>query len=536
MKTFLFLGASCMASFLSIAQSSLTLDNGNISIHAIQDNTNPSSLSYGFVGGQGLMYDVANNFFLGDMIGTSISGKSRTGQRISAIQMYDSLSFYDDFDFKLYDFTAGTNRWACYNNKCTDEQIQETITDFSGNGILDNPINQVTGWCGPKASNYMLGRAPFVDHNNDGVYNSNHGDYPVWDASRPWIRPHMMSYSSKNNYEANNGAQHFEVHTMTGVFLNVNPAVDRAIFTRQEIIYRGADPYVDSVKVGISWDPAVHCYTNDHSGTLPAHDAIVVFNSQNSLTMESELDLSNYACHINQFVTLPDAMPVPYLKFLNRRMDYSATGNKYSRLVRNGNPALGRENWVYNTMNGRESNTGTPFSGGHSTILPWPLTLNNIPPRQFGRRVIYDEVSLGVTEVGRVYRNQPIVLEYVMGFVDDPGQTGLGNVALVPTYLDDVRDFYMNSLATEVAEPASQGLGLTFHIYPNPANSSFWLERKSDGEATVVLYDMMGNRVWVEQMASVSQRFSLEGLSNGVYLVSLTQKDGTISTQKLIKG
>lgn len=533
MKAFLMIFAICWTVGTSNAQNNVNLYNGIISLQGVQVGP---ALGPDYVGGQGKVFDVSNNFFLGDKIGTSISCKSIVGQRMSAIQMYDSLNKNDDFRFGLYDLANGVNRSPCSSYPCPDAYIQQTINDFADNGQLDNPINEILLWCGPKASNYRLARAPFFDYNNDGVYNAYHGDYPVWDANRPWIRPFSMSYSAKNNYLRSNGSDLFEVHTLTAVFSTPNPAVNKAVFTRQEIIYKGADPYVDSVRVGISWDPSVHCHTNDHSGALTSHDAIIAFNSQQSLTSENDINSTNYNCVTNLYVPLTDALPVPYLKFLNRRMDFSLTGNKHSKLAPNGNPTLGRENWVYNTMNGKESNTGIPFPGGHSTILPWPLTLNNIPQRQFGGNVVYDEISLGVTDVGRVYRDQPVVLEYVIGFVDDPGQTGLGNVALVPSYLDDVRDFYLNTLVTDVEEIVMGDGGQKVRVYPNPASLGFYIQQESKGPVEISLFDMMGKAILTHRSSANIAYLDVQDLPRGIYVVKVVFENGGYESHKIVIG
>ena len=71
-----------------------------------------------------------------------------------------------------------------------------------------------------------------------------------------------------------------------------------------------------------------------------------------------------------------------------------------------------------------------------------------------------------------------------------------------------------------------------FGIYPNPNNGSVTIELNSN--SLVIVKNVLGEEIMYQTLPSGKQKLNLEGLSAGIYFVSVKEKDKTPSTQRII--
>ena len=71
-------------------------------------------------------------------------------------------------------------------------------------------------------------------------------------------------------------------------------------------------------------------------------------------------------------------------------------------------------------------------------------------------------------------------------------------------------------------------------IYPNPATTQLIVELKEAGEATVVVYNLLGQAVLQESLSDMSNKVNIATLSPGMYLVKVNQ-NGQSHTVKIAK-
>lgn len=86
-----------------------------------------------------------------------------------------------------------------------------------------------------------------------------------------------------------------------------------------------------------------------------------------------------------------------------------------------------------------------------------------------------------------------------------------------------------------VATGINENKNLLFNIYPNPTNNSITVQLNSPQETiTLKIIDILGNTV-VSDKISNTTKIDLQALPNGIYFVSLIDKENKTYVQKLIK-
>ena len=70
-------------------------------------------------------------------------------------------------------------------------------------------------------------------------------------------------------------------------------------------------------------------------------------------------------------------------------------------------------------------------------------------------------------------------------------------------------------------------------IYPNPSNDVFFIQ--SDANGTVVVSDLLGKTIQTQKIISGTSQLDLNHVTNGIYLVKITNDKNESKTMKLIK-
>ena len=89
-----------------------------------------------------------------------------------------------------------------------------------------------------------------------------------------------------------------------------------------------------------------------------------------------------------------------------------------------------------------------------------------------------------------------------------------------------------------VAGSSSEEMKL--HVYPSPTNGKITVKFESDGKIAeeVLVMDMQGRIILRDQLdgsSSFTKEIVFEALDNGIYLLNIMNKEGVISTSRVMK-
>lgn len=237
------LGALLCFTQLSFAQLTDTLNVNNINALISQRGFlfgNPSTSLHGFEvpAGTGIHAFLASNLWIG--------GQDGQGAVYTAVNKYGNGT--SNMDFQAGPLTVGTAGTTAgvvsqYERiwKVTRAQVIDHIANWNQGGytiptdILEWPAH------GDSAAGYAPDLAPFVDTDNDGVYDPAAGDYPD-------IRGDMTLFQIYNDggvhFESGSNAMGVEIHLMVFAFDAPGDSVlNNSVFTNYKIYNRSSTNY-----------------------------------------------------------------------------------------------------------------------------------------------------------------------------------------------------------------------------------------------------------------------------------------------------
>ena len=168
----------------------------------------------------------------------------------------------------------------------TKTDIQAFREDFEDNGILDDDIpSSIRSWPGrdnpmsleANGFNLPIGRklAPFVDQNNDGVYNPQDGDYPFTKdavSANWWI----INDNGNIHRESNGDPLKIEVSFLAYHFPTATGESTR-VYYDLELTNRANEPQ-NELYAGLWMDPDMGCHMDDYVGCLPDENLAFLYN------------------------------------------------------------------------------------------------------------------------------------------------------------------------------------------------------------------------------------------------------------------
>lgn len=197
----------------------------------------------------------------------------------------------------------------------------------------------------------------------------------------------------------------------------------------------------------------------------------------------------------------------------------------------------------FTIQNARPSGAGSPFatfesktrvrnSNGNTTSVQWSRIETNVP-YQWDIAVCEDQCYTGYTHIFKLAPRQE---KEVRISVNPHGIYGSGNVKLVFFNPQDsagtanVVDFDLTSSANNNAVNRQ-----SLKIFPNPVTEFIQFEG-SDDVQRVEIYDMLGNPVARYQVSYGGEKYYVNTLARGLYLVRLIDsRNNIIFTQRISK-
>ena len=480
-----------------------------------------------------------------------------------------NASSYKNYDFKW------DRLW-----KITSAEIDYHISNWNSGGY--QPIEVIANWPahGDVSKGQALDLAPFVDNNNDNLYNPLDGDYPL-------IKGQQAIYSIYNDHinglQTNGSPMVKETHYMAYVYnCPSDSAIDNTLFLDYTIYNRSNLTY-DSTYVGMWTDFDIGNFDDDFVGCDVNRSAYYGYNGDGN--DDSANGSIGYGIH-------PPAQGVVFLKGVKQDDDGmdNAVGVNPNETV-NGlgfgdgiddNENWGMEHFVYynagggvqgdpnndldyhNYLSGKwRDNSQMVFGGtGHyssgGTISAKYLFPGDSDPLLYGTHGVTTNPSTwseitennsaadrrGVGSTGP-FTFEPdssisITLAYVFGrdYQTTGNQVG---VVVMQERIDSIRSYYLNdfssvcggSLATSLKTEVRKEDDIL--ISPNPFNAQFTINYKvQNNTALLEIYNIIGEKIQTKTITNNLTLVDLRTQTNGFYFVTITDGANRVS-KKVVK-
>ncbi|MBK9731030.1 MAG: T9SS type A sorting domain-containing protein [Chitinophagaceae bacterium] len=457
-----------------------------------------------------------------------IGGLDDLGQLHVAASTYRQLG--DDFFPGPIDQSGTAGDTGVWDQvwKVGKAEIQNHKNHYTDAGYTV-PVN-IASWPGNGPAGFDPIMAPFVDLNNNGIYEPASGDYPsiygdqaVYFIFNDLALPHT---------ETSTNALGLEVHGMAYTFSEeTNPLLSNCILFNYTLKNKSTSNYHD-VYMGLWNDFDLGCAGDDYVGTDVAKNSVFVINGDS-------IDGPN--CAVN-YQGIPPALSATWLSHpLSKTIGYH---NDFTPL---GNPENGADYYGYLHSTWKDDS---------------PLAVDSLHPEGYGGVNLTDyyfpgfsdssvsgqpsnwwwNAGLDPTDVRMVGSIGPMNLAsqevisldfaYIYNPLNGADENGVGRLILSDV-IQSVIDQYNNGTISSVSEPTVKVIDVS--VAPNPFHDFTTISFKGSFD-NIQVTDLTGRIVFQQSVsAQYSIRLNRDALSNGVYLVKLISQQQQLTTKILIQ-
>jgi hypothetical protein len=422
----------------------------------------------------------------------------------------------NDYSNSSYVSAYGNSIW-----QVTAFEIQNHIANYTSSGYV--VPTAISSWPGNGISGAGIAQnlAPFIDLNNNGIYEPSLGDYPD-------IRGDIAVYTIMNDAaglhtETGGDKMEIEVHTMAYQYLT-NDYRNRTTYLHYRVFNRGTLSY-SNFKLGMWWDPDLGNATDDYVGCDTLRNLMYVYNGDNN--DQSAGAALGYGLN-------PPALGISSLTKKMEYFTYFTNGASFPYT----DPSTAAQ--YYNFMNGLWANGSQMYYGGNGTngtVSTNYLYSGN--PNNSGEwsevEVINpsgDRRGVMTLEAENLPSGAFSCYDFAVLYAREAGNDNLQNVnslitmaATAKTDFDAESTYNCNlytTLGTEKLEESTIGL------YPNPSDGQFTLAFDETLSGELLITDMTGRIVYYESFDNQNQIQVQLSEKTGLYLLSLSTAKGTI--------
>ncbi|MEM8585310.1 MAG: T9SS type A sorting domain-containing protein [Bacteroidota bacterium] len=335
-------------------------------------------------------------------------------------------------------------------------EVEFHLADYADNGQIDNPVDRVVGWPGRGNANFSSiygfelpdqDLAPFMDLDEDGIYEPLDGEYPVEPFSRTiaehisWEVYHGLNPTSAGSDQ---GIPVQINQTQWSFYCTDNEIFNTAVFARYDLFYKDPAAELLGFKMGLWTDFDLGCFTDDYIGCNPERNTYFTYNRDNDDNLICEQEVPGFGQN----------PPTQSVIILNQ--DLSSFSGIFSAIldppVELTGPTTATQVW--NRLNGLLTD-GTPITNvglgnnedmGEETLFHWPGNPNNTEEWSMASANIgpLDISTLAVVDFGDLLPGDRVTLDIAYAFHDEAGNDFLDNVELLYQEVDEIQALYDN--------------------------------------------------------------------------------------------
>ncbi len=402
----------------------------------------------------------------------------------------------------------------------SDYEMDETIKNWPGNGRDEH--------------NESFHLAPFVDVDENGLYEPQLGDYP-------FIKGDLAVWYVLNTSRTNNpiAKSDLEIAVMFYAFIDQGEDLNNTVQVSYKLLNKSNQSY-GQMRFGVWSDLDIGNNSDDYIGCHPEQNLFYGYNGDaiDEPSSKSSGYISNVPAQAFMFLNQP----------MNKFLYYNASTSA------NGNPDTALEAWNY--MNGIWKN-GIPMTYGGDGYASGndPNTLANFmfpynpPEGQFPWNEITagnepgDRRGLASTDFFTLDSGESVCID-IAAVTVFPEMNNTESYTILPTLFDraqTIQDIYDNQLSGCAPETFSvtlrdldQQLG-KIEIYPNPTVNAIQIEGIQDKMVSVEIFDLSGRAVVTQTLKAGERSLSVSHLVKGLYTVRILENDKVLFWQKIIK-
>ena len=382
--------------------------------------------------------------------------------------------------------------------------------------------NAIRNWPahGDTTKNQSKYLAPFVDKDNDGIYNPSKGDYPKikGDYAMWWV----FNDNAAGHGETLGQPLGIEIHAMAYAFNTQDTTLNRTIFFEYEIVNRSKNNYND-VYLGLWTDFDIGFGFDDYIGSDSSLSAYFGYNGD-----PDDEGVGGYG----------DNIPVQSVVFFNDSLkNFLAYNNDFTP---RGNPVEPEDYYSY--LSGKWLD-GKPFVAGcNGYYCPGAKKTSYMYPGNPLDNKLWNERSAGnkpgdrrgLGSTGPLTLNAGDKHTFNFAYVTTFKQSGSTDANLKAMYNDiaKTKKFYNENLNTGTPEVNFAQSSLELSVYPNPATNILTLQWNNSKADNVRLVNMLGQTVWNQSVNQGESAIHLDTkhFPRGIYMAIVES-----GNQKLVK-
>jgi hypothetical protein len=447
------------------------------------------------------------------------------------------------------------------------------------------PVEVIDNWPahGDTEKGQAFYLAPFVDYNNDGLYNPMDGDYPeikgdqsiflMYNLIRPFV-VYSQIVDTLNLDELLEDISKTEVHGMFYAFdSEIDSALDHTVFANIKYINRSDETYTDTY-IGIFADTDIGNATDDYIGCDVMQNSIYGFNGDNedeastsgpgygtnlvaqSVTILKGVKMDNDG--IDNAIGIADNESVNGLNFGDGIVDNEYWGmNHFIYFHNNGAPTGGPTNALeyHNYLQSiwRDGTLmvygGTGYDPTEESLAASFMFPGNSDPEYYGTNGTTTPEWTEITEANfpadrrGVSSSGPFTLlpggvaEVELAFIFARDYTGSGNLAplsLLSERINSIQTFYKNEiLPLSIGEIENKSFSF-ISVYPNPFTDFITLDNQNRESIEIVIYNLLGKELLRKTIPAGKSKISLAQIRDNALIIKAISDD-RIETKKLLR-
>lgn len=442
-----------------------------------------------------------------------IAGKNNGNIHVAAQLNTNQHDFWAGPLDTLGNIAADSTTWNVIH-KVTQQEITTHKTQYNKQDYI--MPNGIEFWPGssPKGKGFAKILAPFVDFNNNKIYEPEQGEYP-------YIRGDEAAYfvaNDKANTHFASGGLPMGVEVQGMVYQYANePDVENTVFLQLTFVNRSNNSY-DSVYAGIWTDFLLGDEDDNYISTLPSKNAYLVYNSD---TMDGGS---------NGYGLNPPSQAVVFLSHnLDQTMEIAMDNSA------RGIPTSPQEFYNYLKHTWRDGEPLTEGSNGYKSLLPTKHIYNGDPCNLSGWTELGTAFPAGkrtmLGSIGPVSLPSKGFIRMDIAYVWARGTANnLGSVCQLNNAIDNVASFYRKEILSTPNTPEKPQLT----IYPNPATNKVIIELPNfnGSKSNIEIFDAQGKKVAENTTTKYLTELSTKQLATGFYTVRVLTENG-YSVKKL---